>query len=149
MFPSSSFRIGIIVLAALVAVSGSSAASNPDRDRIKPGEPYYVGHNMECVPYVRLSLPSLPGGLYSLNDKKKIINSSTPKKGRAAIVDIGQHGHIIYITGVDDSGSSRSISYVEHNNPLGTSTPWRGKVTCGKRMSDCEKRLKIVGYYKP
>ena len=132
--------------ATLIAMAADAAVTTTP---IKPGDKYYLGHNEECVLYARRHVPSLPYGLFSANDKKKIINSHTPKAGSAAIMSIGGVWHIGVVKSTDVSGSSRNILIAEHNIPVGVKTPRYRKATCGSKTSDCEKALSIVGYYRP
>lgn len=116
---------------------------------IKSGDKYYVSKNEECTTYARRFQSKLPYGLYTAADKKRIINTYTPKAGYVAIMSIGSVWHVGYLVGVDNGGGSRSIRLVEHNIPLGTAHPRYREATCGSKISDCEKALSIVGYFKP
>ena len=89
-----------------------------------------------CVKYVRARVKNLPFGLWTINDKKKIINSHKPKTGEVAIIKTGFiWGHVALITHKD----GRNITICEANFKY-------GKITerCGT-----EKDLKILGYFDP
>lgn len=54
-----------------------------------------------CVAFARYKVPSLPGGLYNLEDKKNIINSHTPAAGAIAITSgNSSYGHVAYVESV-------------------------------------------------
>lgn len=145
----SGWKLVLQVGACALAMMALTAEAAVTTTSIKPGDKYYVGKNEECVIYARRFQPKLPTGLVTAAAKQKIINSYTPKAGRVAIMSIGPVWHVAYVVTVDDSGSSRSINVAEHNIPLGTKTPRYRKATCGSKISDCEKALSIVGYFKP
>jgi hypothetical protein len=89
-----------------------------------------------CVKWAREKVPSLPFGLWTIRDKKKIINSHNAKIGRIAIMNIGlPWGHVGVITG---KGSNR-IVIQEANFKYGKITERQGT----------EKELKIIGYFNP
>lgn len=57
-----------------------------------------------CVAFARYKVPSLPSGLWTLQDKKNIINSYTPKVGAIAITTGNSSaGHIAYVEAVNGS----------------------------------------------
>jgi hypothetical protein len=101
----------------------------------------------ECVSYVRSRLPSLPWGLYSFDDKKRIINSYSCSPGSAAVIDVGNSiGHLSYITSCDASGDMQGLKMEEAN--------WyAGKIDERKcrdsKISSCIKLYRIVGFYRP
>ena len=145
----------LAVVGALTLSVSQAALTNPP---MKTGDKYYVQGNEQCVAYVRRFVKFRSGvNLASFSDKKNIVNSSTAKAGRAAIITVlekgtkkpNEYGHIALVTDVDDSGSSRSITIAEHNWPMGAKTSQYRKATCGSNLSDCEKQLSIFGYYKP
>jgi hypothetical protein len=52
-----------------------------------------------CVLYLRALGVKMPFGLFTIEDKKKIINTKKPAPGNIAIIDTGQKwGHIALIT---------------------------------------------------
>jgi hypothetical protein len=52
-------------------------------------------HKCNCVFYVRARVPKLPFGLWTITDKKKIVNDHTPKIGSVAIMYVGlPWGHV-------------------------------------------------------
>ena len=89
-----------------------------------------------CVLYARSRCPSLPTGLNTLQDKKNIINSTSPSVGSVAIIDSGYAaGHVAYVTEV--SGSTITI---EEAN-------WGGARITRRKGTAAE--LNILGYYSP
>lgn len=89
-----------------------------------------------CVKYVRARVPNLPYGLWTINDKKKIINSHKAKHGRVAIMNIGlPWGHV----GIVTEANNDRIVIKEANFCFGKITERQGT----------EKDLKIVGYFNP
>lgn len=55
-----------------------------------------------CVLYARYKVPDLPTGLFTIQDKAKIINSSTPIPGAVGIQSTGDDtGHVFFVTDVD------------------------------------------------
>ena len=102
--------------------------------------------NGECVAYARQKVPSLPSGLYTLADKKKVINSRTCKAGSVAIIDVGNYGHVAVVEKCDSSGSTQSITITEANYKPGKITRRQSKVS---KISKAESELKILGYYRP
>lgn len=103
----------------------------------------------QCVDCAREKVPSLPKGLYSLADKKKIINSRSCKKGSVAIVDVGNSvGHVAFVSGCDDAGSSQSVTLdYECNYIAGRITRRTSKVSGD--IKNAEKELRIIGYFRP
>ncbi len=90
-----------------------------------------------CVLYARTFVPSLPRGLFTLQDKKNIINSDRPSKGAVAIIDSGYSpGHVAVVTNVNRDGT---ITIQEGN--------WN-KCRIGSRTGSPQK-LNILGYFKP
>lgn len=97
-----------------------------------------------CVAFARYKIPSLPGGLYNLEGKKAIINSSTPKVGCAAI-------EVIRVNGVPNwNDTVGHVCYVESINGNQITTLDGGVdgvhiYRCTGTASD----LGIIGYYDP
>lgn len=90
-----------------------------------------------CVLYARTLVPSLPRGLFTLQDKKNIINSYNPSQGSVAIIDSGQQwGHVAVVTSVNNDGT---VTIQESN--------W-GRCRIGSRTGT-PGDLRILGYYKP
>ena len=65
----------------------------------------------ECVDYARNIVPTLPSGLYTLDDKKKIMNvdksgvTSSPQVGDALVIDTGKTaGHVAVINKIMGNG---------------------------------------------
>lgn len=89
-----------------------------------------------CVKFVRARVPSLPFGLWTLADKKKIINSENSEIGAVAIMSVGlPWGHVGIV--IDKKGSRKTI--LEANFKYGKVTERHGK----------SKDLKIIGYFIP
>jgi len=91
-------------------------------------------HN--CVFYAREKVPNLPFGLWTLQDKKNIINSRKPEEGSVAIIETRQKwGHVAVVKYV----GKRHITIKEAN--------WEaGKIT---ERHGLEKDFNILGYFKP
>jgi hypothetical protein len=137
------------VLTGAVLLFSASANAAVSIAPIKAGDRYFVSGNMDCVPYTRRFVPSLPYGLTDYKSKLAIINSTTPRAGSAAIMSMSEWGHVAVVVAVDNSGSSRSILLAEHNVPMGTAAPRYRYASCGSSIADCLKQLKIVGFYRP
>lgn len=91
-----------------------------------------------CVKYVRSLVPSLPYGLWTIWDKKKIINSQTSRVGAVAIMNVGMPwGHVGVVIARTKSGSQKTIK--EANFLSGKITERTGKTS----------ELKILGYFDP
>lgn len=89
-----------------------------------------------CVKWVRERVPNLPSGLWTILDKKNIINSYKAKIGRVAIMNVGlPWGHVGLITNVGNN----HITIQEANYKIGKITERHG----------IEKELKILGYFNP
>jgi len=109
-----------------------------------------------CVEYAKSLVPELKrySGLWFLDDKKQIINSDKPKKGRVAVINPGNRdketgkiiGHLAIVISVDDEGKNKSITIQEANFP--SPGIYKRKVS-GKKIDDVEKELHIIGYFKP
>lgn len=91
-----------------------------------------------CVFWVRARVPRLPYGLWTIGDKKKIINSQTSRVGAVAIISTGlPWGHVALVTDRSEGGKWKTIQEANYKF---------GKVTERKGTS---KELKIVGYFDP
>lgn len=87
-----------------------------------------------CVKWVRDRVPRLPFGLWTINDKKKIINAKNPKKGRVAIMNVGlPWGHVGIVTDVKE----RKITIKEANYKFCKVTERQGT----------KSELKILGFF--
>lgn len=137
-----------VVLSSTFALGALSSQAATTTWNVPKGDRYYVDHNEQCVTYVRRFVQGMPAPLNTKEQKRMIKNTSTPKKGRVAIIMIGSVWHLGFIVAADTSGAQQSITYVEANNPLGRTTPRYVKVTCSK-VSKCEAEAKIYGYWKP
>jgi hypothetical protein len=103
-------------------------------------EPVFAQNSVacNCVLYARTLVPSLPRGLFTLQNKKNIINSYTPSKGAVAIIDSGlEWGHVAVVTDVSPDGTTVTIQ--ESN--------WR-RCRIGSRTGS-PQRLNILGYFQP
>lgn len=128
---------------ALLGASLPALAEVPP-EPIKPGDKYYrPEYACNCVDYARAFVPSLPRNLWTTEDKKRIKNTSSPKKGRVAIHNFN---HVSVVVDVDDSGKNQSLSIVEANFKTCQLTR---RTARGKDMGKLEKELNIYGYYKP
>ncbi|MFN4868482.1 MAG: CHAP domain-containing protein [Pseudanabaena sp.] len=91
-----------------------------------------------CVLYAKQQVPSLPNGLWTLQDKIRIINSRQPSVGAVAIIDnkVNRWGHVAVVRKINPNGT---ITIQESN--------WGG---CGIRFrTNTPARLNILGYFKP
>ena len=103
-------------------------------------EPVFAQNSVacNCVLYARTLVPSLPRGLFTLQNKKNIINSYTPSKGAVAVIDSGHEwGHVAVVTDVSSDGTTVTIQ--ESN--------W-GRCRIGSRTGS-PQRLNILGYFQP
>ncbi len=102
-------------------------------------------HKCNCVTYARSRVPSLPYGSWTLEDKKKTINSKEPMVGAVATTKDGVwynrwgrrvfSGHVAVVTKID----GRLITIQEANFRKCAITERTGT----------EEELKIIGYYIP
>lgn len=100
-----------------------------------------------CVLYCRSRVPSLPYGLWTLEDKKKVANSNTPVVGSVMMTSDGVwfthpyrfrkvfSGHCAVVVEIE----GKTITIEEANYKSCTIT----------RRTGTEKELKAVGYYVP
>jgi hypothetical protein len=94
---------------------------------------YLKGRSCNCVLYLRSLGYKFPYGLFTLSQKKRIINTQIPKRGAIAIIAEGKYGHVGVVKGV--SGST--IKILEANYKACRITyRWGTK-----------RELKILGYY--
>ncbi|MBL8253130.1 MAG: CHAP domain-containing protein [Candidatus Competibacter sp.] len=102
----------------------------------------------ECTAYARSKVPSLPYGLYSFNDKLRVINSRSCKAGSVAIIDVGNSvGHVAVVESCDSSGSMQGLKVVEANWRAGQITRRSSRVSGS--ISKSESELRIRGYFRP
>lgn len=91
-----------------------------------------------CVKYARSLVPSLPYGLWTIGDKKKIINDKKSKIGSVAIMNVGlPWGHVGVVIGKTGQGQFKTIR--EANFKMGKITERTGTTY----------ELKILGYFNP
>ena len=101
----------------------------------------------ECVDYARSRVASLPTGLFTIDDKRRIITSSRPRAGSIAIIEVpsgafAQYGHIAYVEAVTEN----SITITETN--FG-GRRFQKRTATGRDLADAERQLRIIGYYRP
>jgi CHAP domain-containing protein len=94
-----------------------------------------------CVLWLRTyRVKTLPRGLDTLAGKKKIINSTEPKVGSVAVMNIfGDVGHVAYVTAVNSDGT---ITVDEANYKA-------CKITSGRTGKPSDKGFQVLGYYVP
>lgn len=89
-----------------------------------------------CVKFARARVARLPFGLWTIADKKKIINDHTPDKGSVAIMNVGlPWGHV----GVIKHVGRNHLTIIEANYKYGKVTERHGRAV----------DLKIIGYFNP
>lgn len=89
-----------------------------------------------CVKWCRTKIRNLPYGLWTIWDKKKIINSHRAKEGRVAIIKTRfKWGHVAIVKYV----GSNHLTIKEANYKT-------CKIT---ERHDSEKNLNIIGYFNP
>lgn len=89
-----------------------------------------------CVKYARSMVPKLPYGLFTLNNKKCVINACNPKVGSVAIMNIGlPWGHV----GVVEYVGKHHITIREANFQSCAIT----------ERHNTEEELRIIGYFQP
>jgi len=106
-----------------------------------------AGNADNCVFFARHRVPSLPYNLGTWQGKVKAINSTTPRPGSVAMIEISsgkykQVGHVAIVEAVSDT----SLTIIEGNYLMGTVTR---RTATGKNLDDAARQLNIVGYYKP
>ena len=94
---------------------------------------YLKGRNCNCVSYLRSLGYKFPYGLFTLNSKKRIINTQIPRRGAIAIMNASKWGHI----GVVQDIKGSIIKILEANY-----RPCR--ITCRWGTT---RELRILGYY--
>lgn len=99
----------------------------------------------QCVDYARSRVGALPTGLFSMQDKRNVINEPRPGRARAgyiAIINASADGHVAYVEEV----TRNSITISETNYPAGT---FRRRRAVGRDIDDAAVQLRIVGYFRP
>jgi len=87
-----------------------------------------------CVSFARKRYSKLPYGLFTIGNKKNIINSCNPVKGCVAIMDVGTTwGHV----GIVKKVGSHHVTIIEANFHAGKITERHGT----------EEDLRIIGYF--
>lgn len=106
--------------------------STPYKKKLAEKSPF--GQN--CVMYARSKVPSLPYGLFTFEQKKRIETNSKPKEGDVAIIRTNQKwGHVAVVTYV----GKRHITIKESNW-------WSGYVS---ERHDTPQALRVHGYFRP
>lgn len=101
-----------------------------------------------CVSYARYRVPSLPYGLNTLEDKKRIINSYTCRAGSVAVIDAARpYGHLAVVESCDSDGSMQGIKITEANWKAGYITRRSSRVAGSIKLAQSE--LRILGYFRP
>ena len=91
-----------------------------------------------CVKYARSLVPSLPYGLWTIGDKKKIINDKKSKIGSVAIMNVGiPWGHVGVVIAKSGQGQYKTIKEANFKT---------GKIT---ERTGTSAELKILGYFNP
>jgi hypothetical protein len=101
----------------------------------------------ECVDYARSRVRNLPSGLFTMADKRAIINSNEPRAGSIAIIEVrgGQYrdvGHVAYVETV----TRNSITISETN--FG-GRRFQQRTSTASTLREAERQLNIVGYFRP
>ena len=111
-----------------------------------------------CVLYARTQVKPFPYGMWTIEDKKKIINSSSPKVGALAIMNVGVwyiHNGVRVFSG--HMGVVEKISYAQKkcpacgtilkNVPSYITIREANYVRCAiTRRSGTSQELKILGF---
>jgi len=128
---SSQNIVSAAIAASAMAFSGSIIGSTV----FTPSAEANVRCN--CVLYAKQQVPSLPTGLWTLQNKRRIINSRQPSAGAVAIIDNKvRSGHLAVVRAVNPDGTVT----IEESN-------WGG---CGIRFrTNTPAKLNILGYFKP
>jgi hypothetical protein len=90
-----------------------------------------------CVLYARCRVPRLPGGLFTLNDKKRIMNSGVPTPGSVAVMDVlAGVGHLAVVEAVNRDGTITvsETNYRSCQYTVRTGTP---------------RNMRVLGYFRP
>lgn len=95
-----------------------------------------------CVFYAREAIPTLPTGLFNLDDKVNIINSNVPNAGSVAIIDVGDStGHVAVVESVNEDGtmtiSESNFRSDENKNPVLS------------RRTGTAEQLGVLGFWQP
>lgn len=120
----------------------SSAQHGVRMERLPP-EP----HADNCVFFARKRVPSLPYKLNTWKGKLAAVNSTTPRPGSVAMIEVGAGkyrdvGHVAIV----ESVSENSLTIIEGNYLMGTVTR---RTATGKDVADAARQLHIAGYYAP
>lgn len=101
----------------------------------------------ECVAYARSRVAGLPSGLFTMNDKRRMINSNKCKAGSVAVIEYGSVGHVAVVEKCDREGKKEGITITEANWQRGQITKRKASSSDGLRVA--ERELGIIGYWKP
>ena len=101
----------------------------------------------ECVAYARSRVPSLPPGLFTMQNKRDLMTSRKCKAGSIAVIEYGSVGHVAVVEKCDRDGKKEGITITEANWQRGKITKRKASSSNGLRAA--ERELKIVGYWEP
>ncbi|MDB5693571.1 MAG: hypothetical protein JWO81_2634 [Alphaproteobacteria bacterium] len=92
-------------------------------------------------------VPTLPGNLYTIGQKRAIINDRVPRVGSVAVIDVptgrsAENGHVAVVVDV----TSNSITLAEAH--FGGWYSERRRAV-GSDLADAGRQLRIVGYFRP
>ena len=120
-----------------------SGSQNSVRMERLPTEP----HADNCVFFARKRVPSLPYNLNTWKGKLGAVNSTTPRPGSVAMIEVGAGkyrdvGHVAIV----ESVSENTLTIIEGNYLMGSVTR---RTATGKDVADAARQLHIAGYYTP
>jgi hypothetical protein len=101
----------------------------------------------ECAAYARSRVPSLPGELFTMQVKLRIVNSNQYCDGSVAITRDGNVGHVAVDDKCDRDGKKEGITITEANWRSGMITRREASIRYGLRVAEAE--LAIAGYWRP
>lgn len=121
----------VLVMGSAVVTQAASYTPAPEYD----GLPSNIKSN--CVAFARYMVPSLPGGLGTLQDKEAIKNSDIPTVGSIAITrGNSSAGHVAYVEAVN-------------GNNITTLNGGYGDGTRIYRITSTPEEQGVVGYWNP
>ncbi len=100
-----------------------------------------------CVFFARKRVPTLPYNLNTWKGKLAAVNSTTPRPGSVAMIEVGsgkykEVGHVAIV----ESVSQNAMTIIEGNYLMGSVTR---RTATGKDLADAARQLHIAGYYAP
>lgn len=104
-------------------------------------------HADNCVFFARKRVPSLPYNLNTWKGKLAAVNSTTPRPGSVAMIEVGggkykEVGHVAIVESVGEN----ALTIIEGNYLMGSVTR---RTATGKDLADAARQLHIAGYYAP